>query len=429
MKKISFAIILLAACLQTYAQHLYTLKECQEHALQNNVKIKAANTDIRMAQETRSIARSHYIPTVSASLSAFDASKDLINIEMPTLPMIGSLGTMGMVNDGQVGGVTAMLPLYAGGKIHNSNKLAELGIEVSRLQLSQNESEVRMTTALYYWQIVMLKEKLKTLDVIEAQVAEIHRTVDAAVNAGITLRNDLLQVNLKQNELSSSRLKVNDGLQISRMLLAQYAGMGLDSIDVESTIDFSMPPAPSTVYQAPSQALPQTAEYQLLQQNVKAQQLQQKITFGNNLPTLAIGGGYSYMNLMDKSQNFWLGFATISVPISSWLGGTHEVRRQKGAVEKAQLALNDNSELLQLQMVNKWNKLNESYSQLSIALNSIKQAEENLRLQTNQYQAGVCTMSDLLEAQTLYQKSRDLYTDAYTTYQMSTAEYLKATGR
>ena len=275
----------------------------------------------------------------------------------------------------------------------------------------------------------MLKAKLKTLDYVDAQLAEMHKNVQQAVEAGVSLQNDLLQVNLKQNEIRSSRLKLTDALLISRMILAQYMGMGLDSVDVDSFADYTMPSPPQALYMTPASALDNTAQYRMLQKNVDAQKLQQKITLGKNLPTLSLGGGYNYMNLTDKGRTLWLGFATVSIPISSWLGGTHEVRKQKIAVENAQLSLRDNSEMLQLQMVNKWNKVNESYRQVDLALKSIEQSEENLRLQNNQYQAGVRTMSDLLEAETIFQRSRDQFVDSFTTYQVSCAEYLKVTGR
>lgn len=430
MKHTILPLVLMAlALVPATAQRKYSLTQCQTSALNNNAKIKASNFDIQMARETQSVARSSYIPKVSADAAVFDASKDLLVIDMPTIPGLGSLGSMGMVNDGQMAGITAALPIYAGGQIHNSNKLADLNLAVKKLQLSQNEGEVRYTTALYYWQVVMLKAKLQTLDYVDSQLAEIHKNVKMAVDAGVSLENDLLQVNLKQNDVSSSRLKLQDALQLSRMLLAQYIGLGLDSVDTETFDSYVMPAAPQNLYVAPAQALPTMAEYQLLHHNVDAQKLQRKLALGKNLPTLSVGGGYNYMNLTDKGRTFWMGFATLSVPISSWLGGTHEVRKQQLAVENAQLSLRDNAEMMQLQMVNKWNKVNESYRQLAIALKSIEQATENLRLQKNQYEAGVRTMSDLLEAQTIYQRSRDQFVDAFTTYQTGCAEYLKVTGR
>lgn len=73
--------------------------------------------------------------------------------------------------------------------------------------------------------------------------------------------------------------------------------------------------------------------------------------------------------------------------------------------------------------------MSDAYKQVEIAVESIGQASENLRLQTDYYQAGICAMSDLLEAQTLYQQSRDKYVESYAQYEVKKREYLQATGR
>ena len=80
-------------------------------------------------------------------------------------------------------------------------------------------------------------------------------------------------------------------------------------------------------------------------------------------------------------------------------------------------------------MTNTWNALTDAYQQVEIALESIAQATENLRLQSDYYHAGTCTMSDLLEAQSLYRQSRDRYVESYAQYAVKRREYLQATGR
>lgn len=91
--------------------------------------------------------------------------------------------------------------------------------------------------------------------------------------------------------------------------------------------------------------------------------------------------------------------------------------------------MNDNSEMLVIRMQNVWNTLNDSYRKAEIALLSVEQSSENLRLNMDYYSAGTATMSELLDAQTLYQQSRDKYVEAYTNYELSKREYLQATGR
>ena len=73
--------------------------------------------------------------------------------------------------------------------------------------------------------------------------------------------------------------------------------------------------------------------------------------------------------------------------------------------------------------------MQEAQQQLGIARRSIEQAEENLRLNRNYYQAGTCRMSDLLEAQMLYQQACDKQTDAYADYQNKLLAYRQSVGQ
>ena len=122
-------------------------------------------------------------------------------------------------------------------------------------------------------------------------------------------------------------------------------------------------------------------------------------------------------------------FATVSVPISDWWGGSHAIKRKKLEQQQAREQLADNAELLKIKMQSAWNSVEESYQQLLLAQRSIEQAEENLRLNRDYYNAGMTKMSDLLEAQMLYQQSCDKRTDAFADYQNKLLEYRQATGQ
>ena len=168
-------------------------------------------------------------------------------------------------------------------------------------------------------------------------------------------------------------------------------------------------------------------EYQLLGKQIEAADLQKKLAIGQNLPSVAVGAGYNYHNLLDNDHSFGMVFATVSVPISDWCG-SHVIKRRKIEYQQAQEQLADNTQLLQIRMQNAWNGVEESYQQLQLSLRSIEQAEENLRLNRDYYRAGTSKMSDLLEAQLLYQQSLDKHTDAFAAYQNKLLEYKQATG-
>ena len=423
MKTTILTIAALLAASTMTAQRVMTIHQCVSDALQHNVKMKNAANDVEAARQAKKQAFTKYFPTVSAMGMGFMADDELIQMNM------GGGMELGLLKNGISGSVSAQMPLFAGGRILNSNKLAEVGVQTSRLQRRMSQDEVVLTAETYFWQVAMLKEKLKTVEAVERQLDKFTKDADAAVAAGVTDRNDLLQVSLRKNETRSSRITLENALTTAKRLLAQYTGHSGDSIDVAADMSGGLPESPLTLYAEPSAALANTAEYALMEQNVKANRLQYKLSFGENLPSVAIGGGYLYNDFLDKSQRSWVGFATVSIPLSGWWGGSHDMKRKKLAVRNAENTLQDNSQLLVINMENKWNDMNDAYRQIGIALESIGQAEENLRLHDDYYRAGTATMSDLLEAQTLYQNSRSAYVEAYAGYQIKKREYLNATGQ
>ena len=423
-KNILLLFMLYTCVLPVKGQNVYTLDECIEAALQNNVRIKNAQNELAMAEHDKKEAFTKYFPSISAAGSGFIANEPLVKMQMS--PEAG----MSMLKDGMIGGVSAALPLFTGGQIINGNKLAKIGLEVKKLQKKQADDEVLVNVEKYFWQTVMLKEKLKTLSTVEKQLDRLKFDVKASVDAGVATRNDLLQVQLRKNEVMSGKIQLENSLSLSLSLLGQYMGVCTDSIDVAFTVEERLPETPDRLLCDHTEALERTNEYGLLKQNLSASKLQYKMAIGKNLPTLAIGGGFVYDNfMMGQDQTFWVGFATVSVPISGWWGGTHSIKKYKLQVSNAENQLADNRDLLVIRMQNAWNGLNDAYRQAEIAHQSIEQSTENLRLNLDYYSAGTSTMGELLDAQTLYQQSRDKYVEAYTNYELKKREYLQATGR
>ena len=398
----------------------YTLDECIAEAVGNNLALRNAYNEIAMSEEQRKEAQTKYFPTLSATGGGFVSNKGLLQLDLGAM-------SMSMAKDVIVAGVTAMQPVFAGGQIVNGNKLAKVGVGVSQLQRNLTENEVRLNAEQYYWQMVMLKEKLVTLGQVDKQLVRMEHDAQAAVDAGMRNRNDLLQVQLRKNEMRASRINVENALQTVSDLLAQVMGHAGEPVEVVSPS--SGCDDPMAYYQSPETAIVNTNEYQLLEKQIEAGRLQYKMSVGKNLPTVAVGGGYVYNNVMDKSQSNLVGMLTVSVPISSWWGGSHDMKRQKLQVANAENEKRDKSELLMVKMRKAWNDLNDAYKQVAIARESISQSEENLRLNTDYYEAGTVAISNLLDAQTLYQQSRDKYVESVSDYEVKKREYLQSTGR
>ena len=371
MKKI-LIIVLCSLCCGFVSAQTYTLEQLKDSALHNNFAIRSARYDMEAASQQRKEAFTKYFPNVSGTGLWFNANKGMAQASInpseiipsslapalaQTLPAEALLAlanpiNVSMMKNGTIGSLMAVQPVFAGGRIIYGNKLAKVGEEASRLQLQLSENEVEKTTEQYYWQIVSLQEKMKTIEAVTALLNDIAKDVDVAVRAGVAMQNDLLQVQLRQNDVESQKLTLNNALSIVRLLLAQYCGLkNDDSWKVESgeQNENSLTPSSQNVQSSMFnvQYLP---EYQLLGKQVEAANLQKKMTIGESLPSVSVGAGYNYHNLLERDHSFGMVFATVSVPISDWWGGSHAIKRRKIEQQKAEEQLADNSKLLEIRM-------------------------------------------------------------------------------
>ena len=116
-------------------------------------------------------------------------------------------------------------------------------------------------------------------------------------------------------------------------------------------------------------------------------------------------------------------FANVSIPITDWWSGSHATKRKTLELQQAENTRTENAELLLQQMQSIQNSLQEAYQQVLLAKKSIYSAEQNLKVSADNYNAGITTLSNLLEAQNLLQQSRDQYTEAATDYFVRLAEW------
>ncbi len=183
----------------------------------------------------------------------------------------------------------------------------------------------------------------------------------------------------------------------------------------------------SSISQPQSSVVTQLPEYRLLEMSAEAAKLQRKMEVAKNLPSVAVGAGYNYHNLLENDRHFGMVFATVSLPITDWWGGSHAIRRKKIAEQEAQEKMTNNAELIAINQRKAYNDVLAALSQLELAQQSAAQAEENLRIHRNTYRAGTATMTDLLQAQLLQQQARDQQTEAFTALQLARLDYRQVT--
>ena len=441
MKKYIIILVLLLS-ISAFAQEpdktRLSVQDCIDMALENNIELKNSQLEIDKAKVTKNEARAEYFPTVSAQALAFDALNPMISFGIEDIDnaqlrqilytLYSEYGAnMGIdkeysfVQNGVMLNAMATEPIYAGGRIRNGNRLAKLGIDAAETQAKVKEDEVCLQTETLYWQIVALQEKLATLDQLDQLLDTLDKDLSGAIEAGLAMPTDQFKLKVKQNESQLNRKKVTDGITLLKMALAQYIGADWQTMTLSDTLGLET--EPTAYYQQPNEAVSLRNESHLLDLSIEAEKLKKKMTLGEALPSLLVGGSTSYHTIFENTKPNAMVFAVLQVPITDWHKTSFKLKKHNLDTEMAENTRRDLTEKMEMQTNQAWFNLEQSWLRIMMAQTALNDAEVNLKITQDYYEAGLVALSDLLEAQTLLKKSRDELTDSRVEYRINLVTY------
>lgn len=411
---LAFLILLFG---QAQAQQQLSLQEIKSLALENNKKIKIVQSNINASIAANAVAKAAAKPTIDASVFGLYLSDPLKDI----FPEYSANGSVSLT---QV--------LYAGNKIQNSKKITSSAIELQHAQKELTEDQVLLSTEIAYWQVVNLKEKVTLANQYLLLLDTLKKDLQNSFDAGLIYKNDLLKVEVQHNEAVLNLTRVNDGLAIAKLNLMQISGLNEVNFDIkaDSTIDVQL------ISQSDiTTAIDKRPEINMLNKTVEIQKYQSKLIGGSLKPTLAIsanglasyGKRINFSNGNNDMQAF-VGLITLSVPILDWGGRKQKVKEQEYQTEVKKFELEEARELISIEIQNAWLMLNQSVTQIELSRKSLQQAQENLRLNQDLFEAGTVLGEEVLKAQVLWQKAYADVIDAKANNKIMEAKYKKSIG-
>jgi outer membrane protein TolC len=450
-------------------------------ALRNNKQMRVAEVRRDVAANVRRAARTKYLPHVSAVGGYEHTSREISLLSDAQKSALGNLGTglagelqggiagyaqvlptalqqqlgtdlnqmAGALNDkGQqlvdalrtdtrniwAGSILLTQPLYMGGAIVSTNRMADLSEE-----MAANAEEAQRQATLYsvdqaYWQVVSLEHKQRLAESYLQLVKKLDADVTKMTSEGVATRSDALSVSVKVNEAEMALTKVNDGLSLSKMLLCQICGLPVtEQIDVadESMDDREYTYNNMTV---PTISFERRPELKLLQNTVDISRQATRLMRATGLPQVMLTGGYAVTNpntfngFERKFGGFWNVGLLVRIPVWNWGDVRYKVRASKGLTAIRQLELDETREKIELQVDQCTYRTEEAQKRFRLAQSSIERAEENLRTANLGFAEGVITPTTVMEAQTAWLQAQSERVDAEIEVRMAQTDLEKSLG-
>ena len=439
-----------------HAQRMLTLEECRNLAIQNNKELQISGEKIKMADNEKKAAFTKYFPQLSANGAYMWNQKDINLLDMGALssslssslgglaqlPMIQHL--MSGVNDMQhldvqniwVGNVSLVQPVFMGGKIVNYNQITKFA-----KQLAESMNNLQLQDLIYktdetYWQVISLVNKKKLADSYVDLLRKMDSDVTAMIYEGVATEADGLSVKVKLNEAEMAQTKVENGLALTRMLLAQICGLSLEE-DL-SLADEKLDNFPVETTQASAdlnEAFMNRNELRSLDLATKIYKRKERIALAEMLPNVALAANYfvTNPNVFNGFKNDFAGMfnvgVMVKVPLSGWWEGTYRRNSAKAETRIKTLEWQDAREKIELQVNQSVYKVNEAGKKLIASSRNMENAEENLRRANFGFEEGVIPALNLMEAQTAWVSARSSLIDAQIEVKLTEVYLSKALGK
>lgn len=448
------AFVVTVSCM--HAQRMLTLEECRNLAIQNNKELQISGEKIKMEDNEKKAAFTKYFPQLSANGAYMWNQKDINLLDMGALssslssslgglaqlPMIQHL--MSGVNDMQhldvqniwVGNVSLVQPVFMGGKIVNYNQITKFA-----KQLAESMNNLQLQDLIYktdetYWQVISLVNKKKLADAYVDLLRKMDSDVTAMIYEGVATEADGLSVKVKLNEAEMAQTKVENGLALTRMLLAQICGLSLEE-DL-SLADEKLDNFPVETTQASAdlnEAFMNRNELRSLDLATKIYKRKERIALAEMLPNVALAANYfvTNPNVFNGFKNDFAGMfnvgVMVKVPLSGWWEGTYRRNSAKAETRIKTLEWQDAREKIELQVNQSVYKVNEAGKKLIASSRNMENAEENLRRANFGFEEGVIPALNLMEAQTAWVSARSSLIDAQIEVKLTEVYLSKALGK
>lgn len=398
----------IAIALSASAQKKWTLTECIDYALQNNITLQQAKLQKQSATEERKQAKAALLPSLSASTNQSFGYRPWLENGVATV-------TNGTVNskvnktyyNGSYG-INAQWTVWNGNQNRNQVKLGEVSEQQAELQTETTANNIQERIAQLYVQILYMNEAME----VNKQSLETSKRNEQRgkemVEVGKMAKADLAQLTAQRAADEYTIVEAESNIANYKLQLKQLLELtGDEAFDIEMLTAgdeqaLAEIPALSTVYETALGGRPEIKNAQL---GLKQSDIQMNIAKAGAMPTISINGGVGTSTASMSSQNWDKQIktnfdasvgASVSVPLFDNRKTKTAVNKARIQREQAQLELLDQQKQLYATIEGYWLDAETNQQKFKTALTTVESEQASYDLLEEQFRLGLKNIVELM---------------------------------
>lgn len=426
-KKLALGIFTVASTL-AYSQQTITLKQAIEFALQNKADALKAKLDITNADAKILEAKAGALPKVTG------------NANITYNPIIQEIALGGQTfKMGQpwvaVAGVQLQQALF-NQQVFIGLKAAKSTKEFYQLNANLTEEQIIERVSNAYFQVFTAQEQKNTLESSYSSTEKVRNVIKSLYDNGLSKKIDLDRTNVNLTNIETNIKQSNNGITQAENALKFYMGMPIET--KIQLVQEDMAVTPHLLDETVN--TDERTEVKVLLKNKELLEYQKKATIANYYPTVNLTANYNWQGLGEKfpltngssKGVMWSDYSAIglgiNIPIFNGFATKAKVQQNQIDIDKLEIDIKDTKLGLDQAYQNAKALIENSLATLESQKANVKLAEDVLADTKSNYQYGLATLTDLLDAENSLVQAKNNYTTAILDYKIAEVQYYKSKG-
>ena len=428
LKKGLSVVLMIFGFSSVFAQQTVTLKQAIEYALQNKTDALKAKLDISNADAKIIEAKAGALPKVNGTANL------TYNPIIQEIVLAGQTFKMGQpwvaIAGVQLQQAVFNQQVFIGLKAAKSTKeFYQLNAELTDEQIIERVSNA-------YFQVFTVEQNQQTLESSYASTEKVRNIIKSLFDNGLAKKIDLDRTNVNLTNIETNIKQTKNGVAQAKNALKFYMGMPIEK-DIQ-LVKEDMEITPHLLENTMSSD--SRTEVKVLLKNKELLEYNKKATEAAYYPTVNLTANYNWQGIGEKfplvngsSRGvMWSDFSAIglgiNVPIFNGFATKSKVQQAQIDLDKLNLDIQETKLSLDLAYQNAKSQIENSLNTLEYQKANVALAEDVLANTKSNYQYGLATLTDLLDAENSLVQAKNNYTNAILDYKIAEVQYYKSKG-
>lgn len=416
----------MSAAAQT-AAGTWTLQDCIDHALKNNIQLKRQQAATQTAQVGVSEAKAAYLPSLSASVTQGVAYRP--NQETAANFVNGGItsGSNSKTTGSGSYGLNASWSVWDGGRRSLALKSSQKGAEIAGLQEQTVANSLQEQITGYYVQLLYMQEAERVNTELYRQDSIVCERGREMLRQGQISKADLAQLEAQVSgaryDIVNVRTQIANARKALEQLLELQPGttVGIAAAEVDDALVTAAITPRNEAYAAALASRPEIRGSEL---GIEQSEIQTSLARRGQLPAISLSAGVGDSHVTGGQSDFWKqmktnlnisGGLTVSVPILDNRQTKSAVERAKINEETARLELADAKRQLYNSVTGYWLDATNAQEKFLAGRASASSAQQSYDMIQEQFRMGLKNIQELLSSRASLLSARQaLLQDKYT---------------